>query len=73
MQEIRIPFVAREDPTWQEALSPCATTNEPVLYSPEAAPREAPAIRSPHCNKGSPRLLQLQKSPCSKEDPAQQK
>ena len=83
MQETLI----RKIPHAVEQLSPCTTTIEPVLWSPEAAATEAwvPRACVPQQQKpsqweacalqleSSPHLLQLKKSPLSNEDPAQSK
>ena len=70
-----------------EQLSLCLTTIEPVLWSPGAATteahtpwnlgsatRKATTVRSLQSQlESSPHLLQLEKSPCSNEGPAQSK
>ena len=77
---------SRKKPHAKEQRSPCATTTEPMLWSPWAATteaqarcspcstREATATRSPlPATKSGPHLPQLEKSPCSNKDPAPSK
>ena len=53
MQGTRVQALVREDPTCTEQLSPCATTTEPVLWSPQATTTEAhvPRARAPQQEK----------------------
>ena len=53
MQGMQVRALVREDPTCRGELSPCATTTEPVLWSPRATTTEAraPRARAPQQEK----------------------